>query len=308
MQNECPYTIVNADCIPHMLEAMEPQSMDLAVFSPPFPDVFAYGPDLADIGNSENVNEDARLHLTFFYSALLRVMKPGRVVAVHVTQIHKRKRDGEVGVYDFRGMNIKIAERAGFTYDYDWCIRRNPQAQAIRTRKWELKFQGLETDRTISRGAMPDYILKFRAPGDNAVPVNNTGEVSRNDWIEWAEPVWHVNETETLNVRGNKREASTKAEGDIKHVCPLQLEPIRRLVKLYSLPGETVFSPFAGVGSEIVTAVRLGRKGYGIELKAEYAAAMKVKLAQAAREAAIAQRDLFSSLEPAPVGIEEAPE
>jgi DNA modification methylase len=258
------YHIHHGDCIPHLHELPE-RWADAAIFSPPFPSVFSYTSLPEDLGNSEDLKGEMKIHFGYFYRAMLRVLKPGRVMIVHVTQIHKRKRDGEAGVFDFRGFNIRLAQRAGFVFDYDWCIRRNPQAQAIRTRKWELKFQGLETDRAISRGAMPDYLLKFRAPGDNAVPIASRGEVSRNDWIEWAECTWtNIRETDTLNV------ARGRGEQDTRHICALQLELIRRLVKLYTNPGEIVLSPFAGIGSEIYSALLLSRRGYGIEIKDEY--------------------------------------
>jgi DNA modification methylase len=285
------WKMLRGDCILEMAK-LPPACFDMAVFSPPFPAVFSYTSEVGDIGNSENLQGDAGLHMSFFYHQLVRVMKPGRVVIVHVTQIGKRKRDGEEGLYDFRGLNIKLAERAGFVYDYDWLVRRNPQAQAIRTRKWELKFQGLETDRSISRGSLSDYLLKFRAPGDNAVPVNNKGEVSRNDWIAWAEPCWNdVPETETLNVKG------TKGEGDTKHIAPLQLEIIRRVVKLYTNPGETVFSPFAGIGSEGYMALKHGRRFFGIELKEEYHRTAVANLKRAVKEHAESSKTLFDGLE-----------
>lgn len=288
------YRLVHGDCIPHLHEMPAAGSVDFSCFSPPFPSVFSYTDSLSDIGNSENLDGDARLHLSFFYRAMLPVMKPGRVMVVHVTQIHRNKRDGEVGLFDFRGLNIRLAQRAGFTYEYDWLIRRNPQAQAIRTRKWELKFQGLESDRAISRGAMGDYLIKFRAPGDNKVPVQSEGDVSRNNWIDWAEPCWIIREARkegegpiTLNT------AEGRGENDTKHVCPLQLDVIDRLVRLYSNPDEIVFSPFAGIGSELYVALKLGRRAYGCELKDEYYAAAIKNCERALRERKSDSHGLF---------------
>lgn len=274
LRDDQEYDVAHGDCI-EVMPTMPAQSVDLCVFSPPFPSVFAYSSSAADIGNSEDLRRDGKLHLSFFYRQVLRVLKPGRVTVVHVTQIHKLKRSGEEGVFDFRGLNIRLAERAGFVFDYDWAIRKNPQAQAIRTRKWELKFQGLETDRAMIRGAVPDYLLKFRAPGDNKIPVKSGGDVSRNDWIEWAECTWNVKETDTLNV------AEGRGEDDTRHVCPLQLGVIDRLVRLYSNPNEIVFSPFAGIGSELYQALLRGRRACGIELKAEYYAACLKNLKRA---------------------------
>lgn len=267
------WQIYHGDCITHMAEDMEPQSVDMAVFSPPFPSLYAYTSDEADLGNTDTVGPEAKLHLGFFYRALARVLKPGRVAMVHVCQIPRMKRTGQVGLCDFRGINIRLGERAGLVYEYDWCVRKNPQAQAIRTRSRELQFAGLESDRAKQRGAIADYLIKFRAPGDNAIPVVSKGDVSRNQWIDWAESAWlDIKETNTLNVRG------TKGENDTKHICPLQLDVIDRLVRLYSNPGELVFSPFTGIGSEGFVALTLRRRFYGCELKDEYVATAKKNL------------------------------
>jgi DNA modification methylase len=285
------YEIFHGDCIPHMLEDMEPASMDMSVFSPPFPSLFAYTSESADIGNSEDLQGEAKIHLGYFYRGLARVLKPGRVAVVHVMQIGYNKRDGKQGLFDFRGLNIRLGIRAGLTYEYDWVVRKNPQAQAIRTRKWELKFQGLESDRAQSRGALPDYLIKFRAPGENQTPVDSQGEVSRNDWIDWAEACWSdIRETDTLNV------AEGRGENDTKHICPLQLGVIERLVRLYSNPGETVFSPFAGIGSEGFMSLKLGRRFYGCELKNEYHAAALKNCDRAIRMRDAAERTLFDGV------------
>lgn len=261
------YKIHLGDCIPHMA-TMPPASVDMAVFSPPFPALYAYTSSVSDIGNSENLETCGKVHLTYFYRQLARIVKPGRVVMVHVAQIPRMKRTGGVGMFDFRGMNIRLGERAGLVFEYDWAVRKNPQAQAIRTKSRELQFIGLESDRAKSRGAMPDYLLKFRAPGENAVPINSKNEVTREKWIQYAECCWtDINETDTLNV------SEGRSEDDTKHICPLQLGVIDRLVRLYSNPGDVVFSPFGGIGSELYTALMLGRKAYGCELKPEYHAA-----------------------------------
>jgi len=264
------FHVHHGDCITHMAE-MEAESVDFSVFSPPFPALYAYTSSAADIGNSEDLRGETKLHLGFFYRQLARILKPGRVVCVHVCQIPRMKRSGGVGLFDFRGLNIRLGERAGLVYEYDWLITKNPQAQAIRTKSRELQFVGLESDRAKQRGCLGDYIIKFRAPGENARKINSTGEVSRNDWIAWAEAAWiDIRETDTLN-----REEG-RGEDDTKHICPLQLEVIDRLVRLYSDPGEMVFSPFTGIGSEGYTALRRGRRFYGCELKDEYhAAALK---------------------------------
>ncbi len=271
---------------------MPPASVDMAVFSPPFPAMYAYTSSPADIGNSENIKTEARLHLSFFFRQLARIVKPGRVVIVHVMQIPRMKRTGEVGLHDFRGLNIRIGERAGLVYEYDWMVRKNPQSQAIRTKSRELQFSGLESDRAKTRGTLNDYLIKFRAPGENTVPINTKDQVSRNNWIDWAEGAWgDIRETDTLNV------AEGRGEKDTKHICPLQLEVIERCVKLFSNPGELVFSPFAGIGSEGYTALRLGRRFYGCELKDEYHRAALVNCQRGLEAAkAVKKQSLFAEV------------
>lgn len=259
------YNIHHGDCIPHMMQDMPAESVDFSVFSPPFPSLYAYSASEADIGNTDTMNDEAKLHLSFFFKALKRVLKPGRVIICHVAQIPRMKRCGGEGLFDFRGLCIRLGERAGLTFEYDWLIRKNPQSQAIRTRSRELQFAGLESDRAKQRGAIPDYLLKFRAPGENAVPIDAKGQVSRNEWIDWAEAAWmDIKETDTLNA------AAGRGPDDTRHICPLQLTVIRRCIKLYSNPDEIVFSPFTGIGSEGFEAVKLGRRFYGCELKDEY--------------------------------------
>lgn len=204
------------------------------------------------------------------------------------------KRAGGQGLFDFRGLNIRLGERAGLVYCYDWLVRKNPQMQALRTKSRELQFAGLESDRARSRGAIADYVIKFVAPGDNTDPVREPGEVSRNDWIDWAEASWSgIKETDTLNVKG------TKGDGDTKHICPLQLGVIRRLVKLFSDPGEVVFSPFAGIGSEGFVALLEGRRFLGVELKPEYRLCAEGNLARALAKRKQDSRTLFDALEEA---------
>lgn len=290
MRSEQGWEIHEGDCIPFMHTEMTPHSVDLSVFSPPFPSVYAYTSEACDIGNSEDMAGEAKIHLSYFYRGLARILKPGRVAMVHVAQIPRMKRSGGRGIFDFRGLNIRLAERAGLIFEFDWCVSKNPQSQAIRTKSHNLQFAGLERDRANARGALPDYLLKFIAPGENAVPIQSAGEVSRNDWIQWAESCWDwrdIKETDTLNTKEGK------GEQDTKHICPLQLGVIRRLIKLYSNPGELVFSPFTGIGSEGYEAVKLGRRFLGCEIKPEYIAAAKKNLEKAGRKAQEKEASLF---------------
>ncbi len=284
------FRLVKGDCIPHM-HIMPESCVDFAVFSPPFPSLYAYTSEGADIGNSEDLKGEAKIHLSYFFRGLKSVMKPGRVVMLHATQITKMKRSGGQGLFDFRGLLIKLGERAGLVYEYDWIVSKNPQAQAIRTHSHELQFAGLERDRANSRGCLPDYLIKFRAPGENATAVDSPGQVSRNDWIDWAESNWpwqDIKATDTLNVREGR------GENDTKHICPLQLGVIKRLILLYSNPGEVVFSPFAGIGSEGYMALKLDRRFYGCELKDEYHAAALKNFKRAINSREKVEESLFS--------------
>lgn len=268
------WRMVNEDCIEHMARMPE-HSVDFAVFSPPFPSLFSYTSLEADIGNSDSLKYEAPLHLMFFFRQLVRVLKPGRVACIHLMQIPALARNQESNTWDFRGIIIRLAKRCGFSYDIDWVITKNPQAQAIRTHSHRLLFVTLGRDRSVTCPAFVDYIVKIRAPGENEVPINSDC-ITRNQWIEWAEGAWtDIQETDTLNVREGK------GDDDTKHICPLQLEVIRRLVLLYTNPGEIVFSPFAGIGSEGYMAlggrspktkkrVDQQRRFYGCELKPEY--------------------------------------
>lgn len=294
------WTLHHGDCIPHMMREMEPDSVDFSVFSPPFPSLYAYTDSERDIGNVDEMGGEARVHLGFMFAGLARVLKPGRAAIVHVCQIPRMKRSGGVGLCDFRGTTIRLGERSGLVYEYDWSVRKNPQAQAIRTRSRELQFAGLESDRAGQRGTLQDYLIKFRKPGVNAVPVDSPHQVSRNDWIKWAEGCWDdVQETDTLNT------AAAKSADDTRHICPLQLEVIRRCVLLYTNPGELVFSPFTGIGSE--GYVSLGgispkterridnpRRFHGCELKDEYFKQAKKNLKKAVQQTESAtQESLF---------------
>lgn len=250
----------------------------------PFPSLYSYTSEAADLGNSDDLRNEAKLHLGFFYRALARVVKPGRVIIVHVMQIPRLKRTGEEGTSDFRGMNIRLGQRSGLIYHYDWLITKNPQTEAVRTHSHSLQFASLLRDRAVMKGQLGDYLIKFMAPGENQVPVNSDGEVSRNEWIDWAESAWSwkgerpIRQSRTLNA------AEARSEADTKHICPLQLDVIERVVRLYSNPGEIVFSPFAGIGSEGHVSLRLGRRFYGVEIKDEYHATCLKNLDRAIRQ------------------------
>lgn len=301
-KSKATYKIHHGDCI-EVMRQMPEQSIDLLVTSPPFPSVYAYNDSEADIGNSEDLETEAPIHLSFFFRALMRVMRPGRAAIIHCTQIVRMKRSGYRGMYDFRGMLIRLGQRAGLIYEYDWLVSKNPQSQAIRTKSRSLQFAGLEADRIQSRGAMGDYLIKFLMPGENAAPLKRKDQVTRNDWIKYASAVWDdVQETDTLNTK------EARDEKDTRHIAPLQLEVYRRLILLYSDPGETVLDPFAGIGS--CGFVALGgrspktgrgitdqRNFVGIELKPSYHESAISNCEKAIRQHKEAGRTLFDNLE-----------
>jgi hypothetical protein len=268
------------------LSRMPPQSIDFSAYSPPFPQVYSYTPLAEDLGNAE-ADPEIKIHFSFFFRQALRVMKPGRVMVVHCAQIVRMKRAGGEGLFDFRGLLIRLAQRAGFIYDYDWTVRKGPQQQAIITKSRSLQFAGLEENRLQSHGANPDFLIKFKVPGEASVPVDSTGQVSRNEWIEWAEGTWEA-EPYPISIDGRTKAYTLNTEeakgpDDCRHICPLQLSIIDRLVRLFSNPGELVFSPFCGIGSEGFASLRRDRRFLGCEIKEEYHRAALANLARAVK-------------------------
>lgn len=257
--------------------AKEPDaSVDLSVFSPPFLSLFTYSGAAEDLGNARS---DTEFYEQFRYivQELMRVTKPGRLACVHVAQVVTTKQNqGVIGLKDFRGSVIALFQTVGWTYHGDVTIDKDPQAQAIRTHSKALLFVQLRKDASWLRPALADYLLLFRAPGENAVPIHP--DLSNEDWIEWARPVWYgLRESDTLNV------AEARTDRDERHICPLQLGTIERCIRLWSNPGDIVLSPFAGIGSEGYEAVRLGRRFLGVELKPEYASVAVRNLQQVER-------------------------
>jgi DNA modification methylase len=250
------------DSVQRMAE-LKDESVDLSVFSPPFQSLYTYSPTERDLGNSASKSEFHK-HFGYIIDHLLRITNPGRNACVHVQQLTTTKAtDGYIGMKDFRGDVIRNFEARGWIYYGEVCIDKDPQAQAIRTHSKGLLFTQFEKDSIWSRPALADYIIIFRKPGDNEVPIKN--DIDRDTWIKWAHPIWYgIRESDTLNVR------VARSNEDERHICPLQLGTIERCVRLWSNPGETVFSPFAGIGSEGYESLRHGREFIGIELKPEY--------------------------------------
>jgi len=238
-------------------------SVGLSVYSPPFASLFTYSPSDRDLGNSADRLQFVE-HYGFIISEMLRITMPGRLSCVHVQQVTTQKaRDGFVGLTDFRGDVIKAHVDRGWIFHGEVTVDKDPQAQAIRTKAVSLMFQTLNRDSAMSRPALADYVLMFRKPGDNETPI--TPDCDNETWIQWARPVWYdIRESATLNA------AAARDDADERHICPLQLPLIERCVRLWSNRGDTVLTPFAGIGSEVYTAVQWGRRGVGCELKPSY--------------------------------------
>lgn len=245
------------------MKKIDSNSIGMSIFSPPFISLYAYSPTERDVGNSRN-EEEFFEHFDFIIRELLRITKPGRLACVHVSQVPAMLvRDGYIGLKDFRGKTIVRFEDAGWIYNGEVCIDKNPQAQAIRTHSKALLFAQLKKDSSWLRPALADYVLVFRKEGDN--PESIKPQITNDQWVEWAHPVWYnIDETDTLNYR------EARENDDDRHICPLQLGTIERSILLWSNRGDTVFSPFMGIGSEGYIALKHNRKFIGIELKRSY--------------------------------------
>ena len=276
------YSIYNGDCV-EVMTSLPPQCIDFSLFSPPFLSLFAYSDSPHDLGNCTS-REEFLQHFDFVVAQLARVVKPGRNVAVHCIDIPAMKeRDGYIGLKDFPGDIIRAFEARDFIYHSRHTIWKDPLIEATRTKALGLMHKQLQKDSIMVRAGLPDYLLCFRNAGENTIPIAHPEglrtyagandptkgergiERSHNIFRAYASPVWmDIRQTRTLNAR-----LAREAE-DEKHLCPLQLDVIERCLTLWSNPGEVVFSPFMGIGSEIYGAVMSGRRGVGAELKASY--------------------------------------
>lgn len=270
----------NGDCV-DVVGGLPDKSVGLSVFSPPFAELYTYSNSERDMGNSRSYSEFFD-QFRFLIKELARVIKPGRIVAVHCIDIPAMKeRDGYIGLKDFPGDIIREFQAAGFIYHSRTAIWKDPLIEATRTKAIGLAHRSIVKDSAICRSGLPDYLLAFRMTGDNTDPISHPdglteyhgskdpGEVgvkrSHNIWRAYASPVWmDIRQTNTLN----KQEA--RDEKDEKHICPLQLDVIERAVCLWSKPGDAVLTPFGGIGSEAFVAIRNKRRAVLVELKKSY--------------------------------------
>lgn len=299
------YTLYNADCV-EVAKNLPDNSLDFSVFSPPFSSLYTYSNSDRDMGNTQSHSEFFE-QFKFLLVELERTIKPGRLVAIHCMNLPTSKtRDGFIGMYDFRGDIIREMQNAGFIFHSEICIWKDPVLAMQRTKALGLLHKQVCKDSTMSRQGIPDHMVIFRKKGDNQNSVSGefkyyVGETNLNEytkragdrdcgnlfaeferedgrtiqdradgssidiWQHYASPVWFdIRQTNTLQFR------SAKENDDERHICPLQLDVIERCLQLWTNPGDVVFSPFLGIGSEGYMSVQLGRKFIGTELKPSY--------------------------------------
>jgi DNA modification methylase len=278
--------MVNADSV-EFIKSVPDNSVGLSVYSPPFSSLYTYSDSERDMGNCRN-DEEFFEHYSYLAGELLRITKPGRLACVHCKDLvdyANSSETGRAGLRDFPGGLIKAHERAGWKYHSRVTIWKDPVIEMQRTKAHGLLYKQLRADGSFSRQGLAEYVLTFRkwpAEGDPIDPVtHDESTFPLNQWQEYASPVWNtVDQTNVLNVQ------VVRSDKDEKHLCPLQLDVVERCVVLWSNPGDVVFSPFGGIGSEGYEALRLGRKFLGCELKPEYwvQACRNLKVAESGKQ------------------------
>jgi len=294
------WTLYNADCV-DLARQLPDRSIDLALYSPPFANLYTYSDSMLDMGNCEDDRAFLK-HYEFLVAELHRIMVPGRLVVVHCKDLVNYKgRDGMAGLRDFPGDLIRVHQAAGFALHSRVTIWKCPVTEMQRTKAHGLLYKTLRADSTFSRQGLAEYLLIFRRWAEEGEenfvkPVPHASEdFPLERWQEWASPVWMtIDQTDVLNVEAAREDA------DEKHMCPLQLDVIERAVGLWSNPGDVVFSPFAGIASEGHGALQLGRRFVGVELKESYFKQAIGYLERAERGEL--QTDLFSTVRKESVG------
>jgi superfamily II DNA or RNA helicase len=275
------------DCV-DVLRNIETDSVHYSIFSPPFASLYTYSASERDMGNCRG-HDDFFGHFGFAVEELCRAMMPGRLVSFHCMNLPTSKvRDGVIGIRDFRGDLIRLFESHGFVYHSEVCIWKDPVTAMQRTKALGLLHKQIRKDSCMSRMGIPDYVVTMRKPGENPERVSHTaGEFPVSVWQRYASPIWtDIKSGDTLQHR------SAREHKDEKHICPLQLEVIRRCLRLWSNEGDLVLSPFAGIGSEGYVALEMGRRFLGVELKRSYFDQGVANLRAAAERG---QQDLFGT-------------
>jgi superfamily II DNA or RNA helicase len=259
------WTMHLGDCV-EVVAGLPDASIDFTVFSPPFASLYTYSASDRDMGNCKDQDEFLT-HFGYLVKDLMRVTVPGRLVSFHCMNLPTSKQNhGYIGIRDFRGDLIRLFESHGWIFHSEVCIWKDPVTAMQRTKALGLLYKQLRKDSAMSRQGIPDYLVTMRKPGDNPKRVTKQAEDFPVDlWQKYASPVWmDINPSDTLQFR------SAREQNDERHICPLQLEVIERAIELWSSPGDTVLSPFAGIGSEGYVALQHGRKFIGAELKRSY--------------------------------------
>lgn len=259
------FVLYNGDCV-EVVAGLPDNSVGYTIYSPPFASLYTYSASERDMGNCR---DDAEFFEHFAYLArdLYRVTKPGRLMSFHCMLMPTSKaRDGFIGLRDFRGELIRAFVDVGFIHHSEVVIWKDPVTAMQRTKALGLLHKQIKKDSCMSRQGIPDYLITMRKPGENVEPVTHTNETFPVDmWQQYASPVWmDINPSDTLQYR------SAREHDDERHICPLQLEVIRRAMELWSRPGDVVLSPFTGIGSEGYVALEKGRRFIGVELKRSY--------------------------------------
>jgi len=274
------FSMYHGDCA-EVLAQLPNDSMHYSIFSPPFASLYTYSSSPRDMGNCAD-HEEFENHMSYMIPELFRVIKPGRLLSFHCMDLPTSKaKDGYIGIHDFRGQLIRMFQSAGWIFHSSVVIWKDPVVAMQRTKALGLLHKQLKKDACMSRQGLPDYLVTMRKPGTNADPVANTNETFPvMEWQQYASPVWgcigpkrddgFVEVTEDIHPGDTLQYRSARDHDDERHICPLQLEVIRRGVRLWSNPGDTVLSPFAGIGSEGHVALQLDRRFVGIELKESY--------------------------------------
>lgn len=302
------YAIYQGDCI-DIMRGLPDDSIHYSISSPPFVGLYRFSNYDRDVSNSGD--EAFWDHMSFVIKELYRIMRPGRLCTMHCMNLPRNKgRDGFIGMYDFRGDLIRAFEAEGWYHHSETAIWKDPVVAQQRTKSLRLLHKQIVKDSSMSGQGLADYIVTFRKPGENDTPISgeltewygdDSLDVSREAyerqlrgasehawsfekwksiliWQRLASPVWSdINQSRTLQFRAAKDPA------DMVHISPLQLDVIERCIQLWSLPGETVFTPFLGIGSEVFCAVEMGRKGLGAELKPNYFAQAVKNIAKAGK-------------------------
>lgn len=285
------WSAINGDCV-EVARQMPDASIDFSIYSPPFASIFVYSASEADMGNCAN-DDEFRQHYQFLVDEMFRLHKPGCLTAVHCSDLPSTKwKDGEIGLKDFMGDIVQAHKNAGWILHSRVTIWRDPVVEMTRTKALGLLYKQVTKDSSRSRVGMPDYLCVFRKPGERSAPVEHRREdFPVEAWQKLASPVWmDINQTRTLNSSTETGVALSKDADSERHLCPLQLDVIENALFLWSNPGDVVFSPFMGIGSEGAMSVKHARKFIGTELKPEYFAQASKHLA-AFSDTAV---DLFS--------------